>query len=253
MSPLAIVGQLMLISLLHLVTSDVTHVLENASGPNTNAEEINSLVHASTVKRSPKQNDFWWQNDDSPLKKAFDEFKDCKSKDGCARSHAHAVSVSNGVEAAGSSSVKIDLSKNPFLNGEKLSGEASFVQPKIDLSKNPFFSGHGKVIQDNGEGFLGVQPAEIKFAKSKPLSLTHPLSSGDCTGDGLICVPIAKCQNGLTVAGYADGLLQAGNKVRLSRLVLFLFCYSLKPFLLSLNEHLLISLRTKPRALESIT
>lgn len=208
MSPLAIVVRL--ISLLYLVSADVSHVLQGtAHPPNSNAQAVNALVLAEEGKGA--SGEFWWQSGDSPLKKAYDDFKNCDKKGGCTLRHHQQVVKFNNELAADVS--KIDLSKNPFFNGN-VTRNAGTQQRKIDLDKNPFFSGHGQIIDDNGEGFLGVQPAEIKFAKSKPFSLTHPLS-GACSANGYICVPISKCdKDGFTTVSFRNDVLQIGNKVR---------------------------------------
>lgn len=192
MSPLAIVGQLMLLPL-YLVTADVSHVIQASS--NTNAKAVNSLDTAADVKPKGK-GEFWWQDDDSPLQRAYNEAKNCKDGSNCVK-NIQAVRINS------LNSIKTDFSGNPFLSGD-VTINGSSAEAKLDLSKNPFFSGHGQVIDDHGEGFLGVQPAEIRFHQSKPLSLTHPLSTADCSANGFVCVPIGKCsEDGFTEDGVA--------------------------------------------------
>lgn len=135
------------------------------------------------------------------------------------------------------SKVTGDLSKNPFLNGGLNFGSssASFTNPitgpssgtasgssshggSIDISKNPFLSGlggknsgvtgNGELVFNNGDGFLGVQPAQ-PFGGHKtgggkndetdenpklPFSTTHP-GVQSCK-QGHVCVSKEYCADG---------------------------------------------------------
>lgn len=69
MSPLSLVG----ITLLTTVLADVSHVLQGQAHPPTVADpqEINNAFNAKNAE------DFWWMQDDSPLKASYDYFKKC--------------------------------------------------------------------------------------------------------------------------------------------------------------------------------
>lgn len=133
----------------------------------------------------------------------------------------------------------VDISKNPFLNGgyNPSDTNASFGKPseghtvtpihtkptipttskpeQIDISKNPFlngaggknsaFAGNGDLVFNDGNGFIGVQPAQPFGGKDdsttsgdehqyKPFSTTNP-SLKQCP-TGHVCLPQQYCPNG---------------------------------------------------------
>lgn len=149
MSPLVLVG----ITLLTCALADVSHVLQGSSAhPHSDPQEIN---HALEAGHTPK--DFWWMQDDSPLKASYDYFKKCAAtgrnflhlelfffswapfwdfSGKCAQSKQEFRSEDSGLGP-------IDIQKNAFLNGNFATSVANAGSkvPSPDLSNNPFFQG----------------------------------------------------------------------------------------------------------------
>lgn len=150
------------------------------------------------------------------------------------------------------SKVTGDLSKNPFLNGglNFASSSASFTNTgsgsgsgfgstsgsggsgSIDISKNPFLSGlggknsgvtgNGQLVFNNGDGFLGVQPAqpfgghqtggkndETDENSKLPFSTTHP-GVQSCK-EGHVCVSKEHCVDGRILHRQGDAPIPTRN------------------------------------------
>lgn len=200
---------------------DVKHILESSSGGNEQQQpsnslsphEINCLAHANTqvgtLIRGPDGNyplqqqqqpgqPFWWAEQNSPFKHAYEYFKKCSLKGNCNPNVIPGGFEANAEIGGGfAQNAKIDVQKNPFLNGQ-FQGVAKInppvVQPQMDLSKNPFFknskfaatSSTGQSISSEG-GFLGVQPVQ-PFGNKKPFSTTYP---GQSVNQGAQPFPIS--------------------------------------------------------------
>ncbi|CAH0549414.1 unnamed protein product [Brassicogethes aeneus] len=186
MFPLILVG----ITLVSCTLGDVKHVLDGTVGgqhsSSVDPKEINRLAYSGSAK-SPR--DFWWMADDSPLKEAYDYYKKCSLKGNCANV---------GKSVAGS-----EIGKNPFLNGDFKNGKiptggavksAGFHSgATLDLSNNPFLNGnkqsaagapegttlckgHGYIcvenglckngfVNHNGEGLLQIR-SDVQFCQN---------------------------------------------------------------------------------------
>ncbi|XP_050310939.1 nascent polypeptide-associated complex subunit alpha, muscle-specific form-like isoform X3 [Anthonomus grandis grandis] len=200
MSPLILVG----ITLLTSVLADVSHVLQGQAQPPTDPHEINGAFAEKTSK------DFWWMQDDSPLKASYEYYKKCAATGKCP-------------------SGSIDLQKNVFLNGGIASseGSASFSESvsasggetesvHSDLSNNPFLKGqfahaaNGDLIR-NENGFIGVQP-RIPFKNNQKSRNDAVSGSKGCTG---ACVTKEECVNGVAKEGAprSNGKSCAANEI----------------------------------------
>lgn len=123
-----------------------------------------------------------------------------------------------------------DASKNPFLNGGNLLG-INDSGKGLHGGKNSAFAGNGDIVCNDGNGFIGVQPAQPFGGKNvpnnaeephqlKPFSTTHP-GLKNCT-IGHVCLPQQFCPNGKLTK--QEDLL---NAQRVSDSLKFKFCFSL--------------------------
>lgn len=211
MSPLFLVGIILFSTAAHC---DVKHVLDGSATIPVriqygDPQEVNNLAHQNAYQ-SGNPRDFWWMNDNSPLKASYEYYKKCSVKGTC-------TPPSSGGET---------IKTNPFLNGDyhqnNKKNKATFHSGvNLDLKKNPFLNGHiattgnGEQVSDEG-GFIGVQP-QIPFGqtnnnKQSGQSFTILGQQKSSCDEGSICVGTELCINGI-VNKNGDGLVQARNGV----------------------------------------
>lgn len=110
---------------------------------------------------------------------------------------------------------KIDISKNPFLNG----------------GKNSAFAGNGDLVFNDGNGFIGVQPSQPFGGKNsslkdephqyKPFPTTHP-GLKECP-IAHVCLPKQFCPNGKLTK--QEDLINAKNVSKSFTVFLLLFFF----------------------------
>nr|XP_023020675.1 mediator of DNA damage checkpoint protein 1-like [Leptinotarsa decemlineata] len=189
----------------------------------SNQKGGNADLGAIDVKKNPFLNGVYEVGSPASFASSFSASSSSSSSSGLLASSAFGTKT-EGV-AGFHSGVNVDVSKNPFLNGQ-------FVT-----------TGNGEKVR-NENGFLGVQPKTPGFATThplankKPFSTTKPgsqeqqtsfvlggnvegneiVSQGNkvglvaCKGQGYICVAKNLCENGI-VNKNGEGLLQVRNKV----------------------------------------
>ncbi|KAK4877946.1 hypothetical protein RN001_010452 [Aquatica leii] len=153
-----------------LAHADVKHVLDGTAHPPPcyHPEHTNEAVPGSVA--------FWWADANSPFKQAYDYFKKCSSKDNCLPPIAASFQPPTPQKEFNHE----HFEKNAFLNGQI---HVASSTPKIDLSQNPFlnqgmqaaYSSTGQAVTAGSDGFLGVQPS-VPFAsdKAQPFSSSYP-------------------------------------------------------------------------------
>lgn len=119
----------------------------------------------------------------------------------------------------------MNLAGNPFLNGQV--GSINSLQHNNGFNNNleskNAFSISGQVVDQEANGFLGVQP--------KPFGTNHP--GNRCEASGQVCVPVELCVNGYV---NINGAGQISNRFKVSEDVFILSLYTKVLVLMTVTE-----------------